>query len=1356
MKKLFVLLAVVTAFSAFSQPDVQRSTKMTILGDDYFQVKNYIDAIGYYKAAIETNPKNTKAQYKLAESYRLIQDYESAEYHYETIAQEQDMRFPLAGFHYASMQKLKGRYESALKGFKAFRQFLVENDLHESDEFRSYYKQAKIEIDGCQLALNQITLVHPDHQFQPLSAPLNSEYNDYAAFSVGSDGVVCLTSARGSGKSSLVDKQFGESFADLFRFENKNGTWEEYDQGDRFEKIINTKYGDGSGSFNRERTKFYYTNCDDDLEVCHIYISKLEGGRWSEPKPLNSNINDYETNSKHPNLTPGGDTLFFVSDREGGFGQLDIYMSINAGEDNWGIPVNLGPQINTPFNEVSPFYDPGEQVLFFSSDGHRGFGGYDIYVARGTKFESAEIYNAGIPFNSYKDDIFFFLGNKQGYLSSNREDENAVGKFDIYGFNIRSKSSIISDVSNEGTIAGRNSLFTDDYNFDSNETEIINQIISRMLSSSVSDVELILTQRQLEVYNALSEDDKERIKKIVNARVRKMTSNMIRSIRTEDDYYYQQLSTDKRRKVDNIVSTYLEQQGMGNSVNLSNEVFSFYSGVSNDEREKIDILISDRLKNAQDFTPATPTYNSFAPKEQKSLDGIAIKYLKQKRNLESIALDMNEKVFMRDNKETRGDDVNAAVRERLIGLSNEEKYRLVKEDRDFYETLTEEEKEKLKSIAQTFMLSDLSNFDQNVSNSDLDVFKNKNSQDQNRLDKLLLKQISNLANSSIYLTETTFSQSELQAALSETSEETVDKLLEMRPGLSDFQRKAVERFVKTAYDSYLGEAKPIFFDTTPTVVSTPGVGGGDPSARLTDADVNQYETLSESKKRAIDNLIALDYIVSEYQDRSVKLSDEHKKTKLSGEEKVHVAALAKKVSGGEIKPAEQAYIRSAFVYYNNLSQDRKAFINRVVLDKGLPKRNSNYVLPEADARARTTLSVSEKDLMDRIKRFRFNNDRILTENLALDAKDVDEAPVDLIALAGSVPPSGDPGAEKIMGAEDILASEELDEIKITLPINRIEGYDEITITGKLVGSGSGSPLSSYPIKLIQFDNTKTVIEGYTNASGEFEFKVTPEKYDLTFKKASASESVVLEDFNVEGRREKEAGVYTNATRAFFDVNSSELRPEVKILLDDVVASFRKSGNKIEIESHTDDTGAAEYNLILSKDRGYSARDYLINKGVDQSKISVIWHGSEKPIADNNNPYGRQLNRRIDIRLIGNRRESFGNFYLVRPGATVTKIASSMGVAESHIKTVNGLGADGLQAYKPIRLIKSGEIEADFNLVVPADIKSGSDFIYTVQPGDDLTIVSEKFNVPEELIMEQNGLNSTELEPGTRLIIYPKN
>ena len=1282
----------------------------------------------------------------------MMQDYESAEYYYEKIGESQDVRYPLAGFYHALMQKLKGRYDQSLRNFKEFSKFLVANDLHEKDEYRYYYKQAKVEIDGCQLALNQITMVHPDYQFLPLAAPLNSEFNDYAAFTVWDDNIVCLTSARSSGKGGQLDQQFGENYADIFRFsKSESGAWNELDGSDRFEKAINTKYGDGSGAFNRERTKFYYTNCDEDLGgVCHIYLSRLNGGRWTDPVPLNHNINEIGFNSKHPSLTAGGDTLFYASDREGSLGQLDLWMSLNAGNENWGPPMHLGEQINTPFNEISPFYDQKEQVLFFASNGHRGFGGFDIYIARGTKFSSAEIYNAGIPFNSFKDDIFFFLGNKKGYLSSNREE--GPGKFDIYGFSIHSKGNIISEVSGEGTIAGRNSLFTDDYNFDSSETEIINQIISRMLSSSVSEVDLILTERQLTVYNSLTLDDIERIDRIVNGRIRKMTANMIRSIRTEDDYYYQQLSVDKRRKVDNIVSAYLEQQGLGNSVSLSKDVFQFYNDIDTEEREKIDVLISDRLKNAETFTPAAPTYNSFTEKEQQSLDGIALKYLKQKRNLGAIRLDLNEKVFIRD-QQGNEEDINSAIRERLVGLSNEEKYRLVKEDRDFYETLTPEEKENLRAIATTFMVSDLTSFDQSIDNSQLTVFKNKNSADQNKLDKLLLKQISNLANSSTYLAETTFTQSELQSALSEDANETINNLLQLRPDLTEDQRSALKRFVKTTYDSYIAAPEHVFFDAPPSVVTVAsGPSTGDASARLSNADLNAYENLSDRKKRVIDNIIGLDYLTETYYNRAKRLRDEAEIDRLPKTEKVHLAILSKKITGQEIKTHEKSFLSAAFAHYNNLSEGRKSFYNRVVLDKAFEMRNEKYVLSAADVSAKRQLTSSDLTLMERIKKFRYNNERILTENLSVEAKDIDETPVDIIAIAAEVEEENK--TEQLITTQDILATEEAGEVRISLPIDKIEGYSEITITGQLIGESTENPLTSYSITLVAFDSEATVVEGYTNENGFFDFTVTPTKYDITFKKTAASESVALSAFNVEGKRRKDVEKQVSNTRAFFDVNSFVLRPEVRILLDEVVIAFKNSGKKIEIESHTDATGSPEYNLKLSKDRGYSARDYLIEKGISPSDISVIWHGQGKPIADNDNPFGRQLNRRLDIRLIGRIKKSFGNFYLVRPGTNVTSLARSFELTAPEIQSLNGITGD-LKAYQPIRL-KVGNAEPDFNLVVPADIVSGSDFVYTVKSGDDLQKVAEKINVPEELLMEQNNLSSTQLIPGTKLIIYPKN
>lgn len=1350
-KSLFLLSLMFVAFTIWAQPNSGKLYAYLKQGDALFKANQYLEAVPNYKAALDEDPTNFKAQYQLGECYRLMQDYQSAEYYYEQIASDQDVRFPLAGYYFALMQKLSGKYDASLKSFKAFGKFMTSNDLHEEEKYRYFYKQSKVEIDGCQLALNQITMVHPDRQFQVLDVPVNSEYSDYAATTVSSDDYVYITSARANGKKSAIEPQFGESFADVFRFKRTNsGGWEELDEGDKFEKVINSKEGDGSGTFNSQRTKFYYTNCSEDLNGCQIYVSSLSGGRWTDPIPLNHNINEFGVNTKHPNLTKGGDTLFFASDRKGSKGGLDIWMSLNAGGENWGPAIHLGEEINTAFNEISPQYFQNEKALLFSSDGHRGFGGFDIYIARGAKFESAEIYNAGIPFNSYKDDIFFYLGQGKGFLSSNREDDGSHGKFDIYEFSIDSRNNIISDVSGENSVAGRNSLFTDDYNFDNHETEIINQIISRKLSSSISEVEMVLTTRQLAVYNSLSNDDLERVDRIVNSRIKKMTDNMMRSIRTEDDYYYRQLSTEKKRKVDNIVSSYLEQQGLGNSVSLSKDVFQFYNDQETEEREKIDILVSERLKIAKDFTPASPTYNSFSKKDQLSLDGIAMKLIQQKKNLKDIRLDINERVFLRDQlgNET---DVFKALRERLITLSKDDKNQVGQSERDLYESLSDSEVASLKSLATAYMTSDADKLSQKIKDEDLEIFKGKNVREQERLNKLLLKSMTNLANSSTYFAETSFTENELQSAISDDADQTYQNLLQMRPDLSEEQVKSLQRFVNTTYDSYLVEPDGVYFDEPSSIVSSPGLSSGDPSAKLSNADLNQYNSLSDAKKRLIDNLIGLDYLEDIFYNRAKKLRDEAELTRIPKAERVHIAVLSKKASGQEIKDFEKTFLSAAFAYYNNLSEGRKGFFNRVVLDDAFDKRNGSYVLSEKDAQMRGSLTEGEKSLLERIRRFRFNNERILTENLSVEAKDVDEDPIDIIAIAAEVEEENQ--AEQIMGTQDILATEELGEIRIALPIDKIEGYNEITITGQLTGEYSGNPLASYPITLVAFDDDATVVEGYTDPDGFFDFTVIPKKYDIRFKKASEDDGVMLAAFNVEGKRKKDSETIVNATRAFFDVNSFDLRPEAKILLDEVIKAYRNSGKKIEIESHTDATGSAEYNLKLSKDRGYAARDYLIENGINKSAISVIWHGQGKPIADNDSPFGRQINRRLDIRLVGRSEKNFGSFFLVKPGATTAKIADSFGITSNMIRKINGLNGD-VAAYQPIR-IKTGRSSIDYDLVVPADVKESIDFVYIVMPGDDLEKISNKFNVPEEVLIEQNNLSGTQVVPGSQLIIYKK-
>lgn len=1575
MKKILTITLYLFPLVAFSQT----AAIVTKQGDIYFESSQYMRAIPVYKEALNQDGSYDKAKYKLAECYRLTHDYESAEFYYQEIAKTGgDPRYPLAGFYYGIMQKQKAQYNEALKTFKRFDEFLVENSLHESEDYRYFHKQSKIELDGCHLAVDQVNLVHEDHQFELLAVPLNSEFNDYAAFTLGSDSILCLTSARKGGKGNLIDTQFGEGLTDFFRFEKTDVEWKKFEANDRFENMVNTKWGDGSGSYNKDRTKFYYTNCHDDLGgVCHIYTSSLINGKWNEPVPLNDNINESGFTSQHPQLSPEGDTLFYASDRKGGLGELDLWMSLNAGGENWGPPTHLGNEINTPFSEISPFYDQAQKVLFFASTGHRGFGGYDTYIARGSSFEAAEIYNAGIPFNSNKDDIFFFLGNKKGYLSSNRDE--GIGKFDVYDFNVKSKEEIINELSNEETLAGRNSLFTDDYNFDNEDTELINQIISRKLSSSISNIDVILTSEQLQVYNSLSLDDKDRIEKIVNTRIRKMTASRMRSIRSEDNFFYQELATAKRKKVNKVVTNYVEQEGMGLSVFLAQESSSFYGSVVTDDREKIDGFITERVGDARKIKHQSTNYDAFTEPDKENIDGIAFKYLSEKKNLESLDLRLNERVFLNKADDGKKQKLDVAVREKLLTLSEEKRFELNDEDRAYYETLTQEEKESIKSMASAFLLADLNTIEDVMSVKDTEIFKYKDDQVVQTLNRLLLKQISNLMKASMYVVETSFTPEELRSLEGASVEESLAELLRINSKLSEKDKVSLQQFVKTSFQSYLTNDTPAFTSDIPLASVMPSSSTpakGDPSAVLNNEVLTQYKSLPEEKRWLVDKNIGLNYLNGVYADDPQLISQDNSELKSSStREKAYFKVLAKNMRHESLNPSEAAVLLEAFTFYNNLAPSRKAMVNRIVLTKTFDQRNGKFYLTPKDGALRARLTPEEREMVASIKKFRMNNERILTENLAVEAKDTDAEPVDVIALtnnnrdeidsnkavgksakdtdaesgdalasaipSSSAPTKGDPSAvlnsevlsqyetlsedkrsfvDKTIGLnylngayaddpqlnsqdnsdlksssikeksyfdvlakntrheslnnseeatlseaftyynnlapsrkavvnrivlaksfdqnngkfsltpkdealKDKLSSEEMkmlasveksrmnneqilvknlgvgardagsesiddialanenknksesnntarktsyadkmggvledvgESVKAKMADFNFTGFEELVISGRLVNAATGNPLAGHKISLLRQDESKTVIEELTTRSGDFSFKVPTDKYLIAISRENGEGAISIKTFDMYGNRKEHEGLVEIKTRAYFNSDSYVLRSETKEMLDELIEWARGKPVHIALESHTDSLGDEEYNVKLSKDRGHAARDYLMKNGISVSQISVIWHGFEKPIAANDNPIGRQLNRRMDVWITAKTIDDklhLGHYYLVRPKASLSAIAQSFDLSVEELKRMNGITSNTITEYTPIRVVSSTVLNPDLNLVVPADFNIITDFRYTVEPGDDVIKLARKFNVPEELILELNGLKSIKLTPGDKIKIY---
>ena len=213
-----------------------------------------------------------------------------------------------------------------------------------------------------------------------------------------------------------------------------------YTEGEPMPSPFNTNNNEGGASLSADNKYMFFTICKDEngeLLNCDIWYSVFSGGKWSEIKNAGPEINGKNTWESQPTLSSDGKTLYFASNREGGMGKLDIWKSTKDGAGNWSKPKNLGPRINTPENEKSPFFHSDGKTLYFSSTGQLGFGGYDIFFSKlQDDNQWKEPKNIGYPINSEKDDLGFFVSTdgKTGYFASDKLKGN--GGWDVYHFGL--------------------------------------------------------------------------------------------------------------------------------------------------------------------------------------------------------------------------------------------------------------------------------------------------------------------------------------------------------------------------------------------------------------------------------------------------------------------------------------------------------------------------------------------------------------------------------------------------------------------------------------------------------------------------------------------------------------------------------------------------------------------------------------------------------------------------------------------------------------------------------------------------------------------------------------------------------
>jgi outer membrane protein OmpA-like peptidoglycan-associated protein/tetratricopeptide (TPR) repeat protein len=372
------------------------------------------------KEALQIDPKFEDAYLSLGGIYQELKNYREAVNCFEMARAIDSNYFLDFNLPYSINLAGMGEFEKALQAVKIF---LTDTNLNETSRKAGEYRK------DCYSFAIEYARTHKgeDYKFEPqnMGDSINSDVSEY------------YPTITIDGNKLIYTRRVHNYNEDFYESDRVNGQWS---LSKSLAGNINTNQNEGAQNISQDGQWLIFTGCNfpDGLGSCDLYISYLTPDGWSTPENLGDSINTEYWESA-PSLSPDKRDLYFASNRPGGYGGNDIYVSHRRADGRWGEPENLGPVINTVGNDAAPFIHADNQSLYFTSDGHPGYGGDDLFVSRkGPDGTWGKPENLGYPINTIENEgsLVIAADGRTAYYASDRADSR--GGLDLYTFELRS------------------------------------------------------------------------------------------------------------------------------------------------------------------------------------------------------------------------------------------------------------------------------------------------------------------------------------------------------------------------------------------------------------------------------------------------------------------------------------------------------------------------------------------------------------------------------------------------------------------------------------------------------------------------------------------------------------------------------------------------------------------------------------------------------------------------------------------------------------------------------------------------------------------------------------------------------